>query len=109
MNINSEEYCGIPGPTFIIYNGTNVNLYLHNKMNGESLNSIKNDKYINKIGFPDITNIHTHGIHIDPNIDNPLLIINPNTSHLYKYKFNYGLKFYIFYIINLYASKKNIK
>ena len=51
--------CGIPGPTFIFYPGTTIEMTFHNRMIGDS---VSDPSFLNLYRDLDITNIHTHGL-----------------------------------------------
>eukprot|EP01084_Bolivina_argentea_P108190 193344_1 len=74
--------CSIPGPTFIFYPGTKVTMTWYNRMKGDA---ISDDAFFNKYKDLDISNLHTHGLHISPNEDDVFVKIIPGQSHTYKY------------------------
>jgi len=73
--------CSIPGPTLVMYSGSNVTLTVINKMTGSNPNS----SFHNTVHDPDVTNIHTHGLHIDPTDENLFVNINPGENLTYNY------------------------
>jgi hypothetical protein len=41
-------------------------------------------KGLNDLRAPNHTNIHTHGLHVDPAVDNAMLGVAPGASRTYK-------------------------
>ena len=64
------DSCDIPGPTWIFSPGTEASIVLHNNLKGVGINETEESLNIQDYKDPDITNIHTHGLHIDPLVDN---------------------------------------
>jgi len=82
--INTQcSICSIPGPTFILHNNTEYDIYLHNDLIGTSYNpNNHNDDELR--AYPDVTNLHTHGLHISPSWDNIFINGDPQTiKHLH--------------------------
>ena len=52
---------GIPGPTIRVKRGRNLTLHYHNLLHGEQLSHEKN-----QFGVPNVTNLHFHGLHVQP-------------------------------------------
>lgn len=90
----------LPGPTFVFHPGDLLRLRLHNYMNRANnprLNRFENnipsagpgkaddiaESVPHEINIPnnaDITNLHVHGLHVDPKQDNVTLLILPEDS-----------------------------
>ncbi|MEK6258322.1 MAG: multicopper oxidase domain-containing protein [Planctomycetota bacterium] len=90
----------LPGPTFVFHPGDLLRLRLHNYMNRANnprLNKFENnipeggpgkaddiEEHVpHEINIPnnaDITNLHVHGLHVDPKQDNVTLLILPEDS-----------------------------
>eukprot|EP01084_Bolivina_argentea_P280090 478919_1 len=90
----NESDCSIPGPTLVMHNGTNALLKITNNLYGKRnvCQSPDTCQHFNSFTDLDIINIHTHGLHVSPQIDNPFDInILPTfnnktgTSHIYNY------------------------
>lgn len=76
-----NSICSYPGPTIEVYPGDNFTLTLINQLGPQP----KDVHIMNKMNGPNTTNIHTHGLHIDPNVDNVYLKAGPGQSLIYKY------------------------
>jgi len=77
-----KSKCSYPGPTISLKPGDNFTLTLVNKLRSESVN----EEYVmNTMHSPNTTNVHTHGIHIDPNVDNVFVSAEPGESLVYPY------------------------
>lgn len=72
--------CDIPGPTFIIHPGDTISMTFHNRMEGDS---VSDPSFVNTHRDLDITNIHTHGLHISPDEDDVFIKILPGQNHTY--------------------------
>ncbi|MCL6528266.1 MAG: multicopper oxidase domain-containing protein, partial [Thermaceae bacterium] len=59
-------YGGLPGPTLRVREGDTVRLNFTNNL-------------------PEVTNLHLHGLHLSPTVDNPLAEIGPGESRLYEF------------------------
>lgn len=76
----------IPGPTLVLKQGDNFTINLINNLqNAPSEVNHDHSKMMNTLHGINITNIHTHGLHINPNEDNVFIEVNPGESHTYKY------------------------
>jgi FtsP/CotA-like multicopper oxidase with cupredoxin domain len=75
----------IPGPTLKIKPGDKINLKLTNNLKGNvvDMSSMSNMKMM--MFGENVTNLHTHGLHVDPNIDTIFVEIQPGQSNTYKY------------------------
>jgi len=86
VNFTTRAYCvngkcHIPAPTIRTKPGQNVTMIVANKLGNET----KHHMEMNTFEFPNHTNVHTHGMHIDPYIDNIALDIKPGENWTYYY------------------------
>ena len=77
-----ETKCSIPGPTLIMYNGTSFTLTVTNSMTGSDEIC---ETCHNQPKDPDITNLHTHGLHVSGDEDDPFIYILPNNNYYNTY------------------------
>jgi FtsP/CotA-like multicopper oxidase with cupredoxin domain len=75
----------IPGPTWKVKPGDKVNINLVNKLTGAALTSAQEMTYMNYMHGVNTTNIHTHGLHVDPEADTIFKYANPGTTLSYSY------------------------
>ena len=59
-------YGGFPGPTLRVREGDTVRLNFTNNL-------------------PQVTNLHLHGLHVPPSVDDPLVEIQPRESRMYEF------------------------
>ncbi|MFZ5991870.1 MAG: multicopper oxidase family protein [Deinococcota bacterium] len=59
-------YGGFPGPTLRVREGETVRLNFTNNL-------------------PEATNLHLHGLHVPPSVDDPLALVQPGESRLYEF------------------------
>ena len=76
--------CSYPGPIIRILPGDNFTLTLVNELGAET--NLSSPHLHNSIHSPNTTNVHTHGLHIDPNVDNVFVKAGPGESLVYKYR-----------------------
>jgi hypothetical protein len=77
-----NDVCSYPGPTLSLYPGDNFTLTFINELGPQP-----DDVHImNKMNGPNTTNVHTHGLHIDPNVDTVFVKAAPGESLVYKYQ-----------------------
>ena len=57
-----KTYCNVPGPTLIVNANTKFDIILSNY----EIGARHNMSLMNEYKDLDVTNIHTHGLHIDP-------------------------------------------
>uniref|UniRef100_H2YB99 Plastocyanin-like domain-containing protein n=1 Tax=Ciona savignyi TaxID=51511 RepID=H2YB99_CIOSA len=72
-----------PGPTYTIKAGDKFHLNFVNNLQEPDFRTSEE----NIFGFPNTTNIHTHGLHIsskEPQ-DNPFVVVPPNSTYNYKF------------------------
>eukprot|EP01084_Bolivina_argentea_P207023 353313_1 len=86
LRSETSSNCSIPGPTFIFHPGDKISMTWHNRLSGANSSD---STYQNQFKDLDITNIHTHGLHISPYEDDTFLQISPGESHTYIYKVPY--------------------
>eukprot|EP01061_Rhynchopus_euleeides_P006934 TRINITY_DN15908_c0_g1_i1.p1 TRINITY_DN15908_c0_g1~~TRINITY_DN15908_c0_g1_i1.p1 ORF type:complete len:371 (+),score=104.90 TRINITY_DN15908_c0_g1_i1:26-1114(+) len=82
-----EGECSVPGPMVQAYPGDNIVVVLDNKLadvapeketpGGGVLNAFRHANY---------TNLHTHGLHIDPFQDNVVIPVSPGAQKRYVYR-----------------------
>eukprot|EP01083_Nonionella_stella_P232192 819366_1 len=73
---DSDPECSVPGPSLVIYANSTVEITFHNELVGDADVQTENTNVRYKdIG---ITNIHTHGLHVDPAEDDVTIQIPPN-------------------------------
>ncbi len=74
----------IPAPTIRIKPGDKLNVKLTNKLTGMAnpMSGIS----MNTFHGENVTNVHTHGLHVDPNIDTIFVEVNPGQSYTYNYQ-----------------------
>eukprot|EP01084_Bolivina_argentea_P089318 161175_1 len=85
-----DNLCYFPGPTLEMHSDTQINITIVNQLVGS--NSTNDISFHNQYKDPDVTNLHVHGLHVNPRVDDVLLQIQPgNNSLLYPYdiKFHY--------------------
>ena len=81
----NESTCNIPGPTLLMHSLNKIyNVFLHNELQGIG----KHKNIVQLYGDPDTINLHTHGLHVNPNVDDIVdIALNPkcppmwNTTH----------------------------
>lgn len=76
-----NNVCSYPGPSIRIRPGDNFTMTLVNELGPEAEMGHRH----NTIHSPNTTNIHTHGLHIDPNVDTVFVKAGPSESLTYKY------------------------
>ena len=69
--------CSVPGPTLKMHDNTIINVTIINELKGIPAHSIF-DNYNTIFSDMDVTNLHVHGLHVSPKIDDILVKINPN-------------------------------
>lgn len=72
----------MPGPTWKIKQGDEVHVTLINELSDEGNTDTMTDSMFYG---PNTTNLHTHGLHIDPAIDTVLIHVSPGESWIYNY------------------------
>lgn len=72
----------IPGPTIVASPGSTCNIVIENDL---SLSSpfARCQTMSNAFQCPDTTNLHTHGLHVSPEEDDPSIAILPGEKHSY--------------------------
>ena len=67
----SYDTCGIPGPTIIFRpNNETQEVVLHNHLIGIGKHVAQTGNGAQKYKDPDTANIHVHGLHVSPHVDN---------------------------------------
>jgi FtsP/CotA-like multicopper oxidase with cupredoxin domain len=78
-----ESECNYPGPTIELVPGDNFTLVLENNLGP---NPEGEDTTMNSMHSPNSTNMHTHGLHIDPIVDTVFVHASPGQTLTYNYK-----------------------
>lgn len=71
----------LSGPTLELKPGDTLSLTLVNELGAES-----GAMAHNLMHFPNTTNLHTHGLHVDPLVDTVFISVAPGQSRTYVYK-----------------------
>ena len=74
--------CGGVGPTIEVVAGDNFTLTVTNNLGA---NPAGEDTTRNSMHSPNTTNLHTHGLHIDPIVDTVFIRADPGESLVYLY------------------------
>lgn len=74
----------IPGPTLVMKPGDKVTVKLTNNLKNSMTSS---DHHSNTLTSLDNTNIHTHGLHVDPSADSIFKVAAPNGG-VVQYEYN---------------------
>ena len=76
--------CSVPGPTLVMTAGTTASVDYRNMLTGET--AAQTEQYTeNTYHGADVTNLHTHGLHVSPEEDDVLLTLDPGASRIYNY------------------------
>jgi FtsP/CotA-like multicopper oxidase with cupredoxin domain len=75
--------CSYPGPTIELVPGDNFSLTLTNNLGA---NPAGEDATMNSMHSPNSTNLHTHGLHINPRIDTVFTHAAPGETLVYNYE-----------------------
>eukprot|EP00854_Cymbomonas_tetramitiformis_P011476 gene11476-13561_t len=75
--------CSLVGPTLELIPGDTFSLTVTNNLGANPSNE---DTTMNSMHSPNNTNLHTHGLHIDPNIDTIFALMHPGETHTYVYE-----------------------
>eukprot|EP00930_Biecheleria_cincta_P073471 TRINITY_DN6075_c0_g1_i2.p1 TRINITY_DN6075_c0_g1~~TRINITY_DN6075_c0_g1_i2.p1 ORF type:complete len:1800 (+),score=161.76 TRINITY_DN6075_c0_g1_i2:120-5519(+) len=70
------------GPTLKFKPGDTVSITLVNSLSAQGND---NTKAHNTLRLPNTTNVHTHGLHVDPAVDNVYVSVEPGSRHTYTY------------------------
>lgn len=89
LSFNTRAYCYMgtcshPGPTIQVKPGDHFTLTVTNKLGKESPES--SSGVLNTMHSPNTTNVHTHGLHISPDVDSIFVEIAPGEVHVYNYE-----------------------
>jgi len=68
-NIDETEFCHYIGPTIVAKPGVYVNITLINQLHGAGRRKGIKGSSAQNYHDPDVTNIHTHGLHVDSHVD----------------------------------------
>ncbi|TPX31479.1 hypothetical protein SmJEL517_g05185 [Synchytrium microbalum] len=83
FNTRAYYYNGVgsvPGPTWHVKPGDTVTVTLVNNLGSNTDAGI-----MNTLRSPNTTNLHTHGMQIDPSVDNVFITVAPGGTHTYTY------------------------
>lgn len=75
--------CSYPAPTIALRPGDNFTLTVENEL---PPNPAGKDTAMNSMHTPNSVNVHTHGLHIDPLVDNVFDHAGPGERKVYAYK-----------------------
>ena len=78
-----DDVCSYPGPTIRIKPGDAFTLHLVNEL-GE--NPHNQSHLHNTMHSPNTTNVHTHGLHVDPDVDSVFVKAEPGETLSYPYR-----------------------
>ena len=83
-----EGVCSVPGPTLRVFPGDTVVLTLvNNLLDVEPEQETSDGEGLNAMRQANITNMHTHGLHVDPSADNVIIGVAPGGgSKTYTYE-----------------------
>ena len=83
-----EGACSVPGPTLRVFPGDTVVLTLvNNLLDVEPEQETSDGEGLNAMRQANITNMHTHGLHVDPSADNVIIGVAPGGgSKTYTYE-----------------------
>jgi len=79
-----DDVCGYPGPTIRLKPGDHFTLTLINELGDNPVNA---SHVHNAMHSPNTTNIHTHGLHVDPDVDSVFVKAEPGEQLVYPYEF----------------------
>jgi hypothetical protein len=111
ISFNSRQFyvngvAAIPGPTWSVYPGDTVTVTLTNNLGANYEATASTDYYyMNVMHGANTTNIHTHGLHVDPSIDDVMIEVEPGKSWTYKYQIPSGKYLGLIGNVNLVLSK----
>ena len=88
-----NETCSIPGPTLKMHEYTRIDVIAVNELNGSSIIYNQSSKYWNNYKDMDITNLHVHGLHVSPFIDDVLVKI-PDQYGIKTHPYPYGIGYH---------------
>ena len=90
FSVNVRAYChnGVcshPGPTMLTYPGDVVSVTLMNQLSDTEPAFDTDGTDLNAFRHANLTNVHTHGLHVDPYVDNVVLGVRPGAQKTYTY------------------------
>ena len=74
------DVCSVPGPTIVVKPGDRLTVTLVNDLDYDNGTMVMNTMHT-----PNKTNLHTHGLHIGPDVDNVFISINGGENYTYVY------------------------
>jgi hypothetical protein len=78
---SGNETCSVPGPTIRVKPGDRLIVAFTNNLPTDYTSS----NAMNTLRQPNYANLHTHGFHVDPTIDNVMIHVAPGESWTYDY------------------------
>lgn len=79
----TRDGCSYAGPTLRVTAGSSLSVTLVNALGSDSSAA---PMIMNHFRSPNSTNLHTHGVHIDPKVDNVFIHLAPGENHTYQYQ-----------------------
>ncbi|KAJ3027651.1 UNVERIFIED_CONTAM: hypothetical protein HDU68_003409 [Siphonaria sp. JEL0065] len=76
----------VPGPTWVCNPGDTVTVTLINNLTANAASDPDTMSAMNTMHNPNTTNLHTHGLHVDPQVDNVFVTVSPGGKWTYSYK-----------------------
>ena len=80
LTVNSTS-CSVPAATLRFKPGDVVSVTLINNLGQDYTSS----KSMNTLRSPNEVNLHTHGLHVDPTVDNVMVKVQPGANKTYRY------------------------
>jgi FtsP/CotA-like multicopper oxidase with cupredoxin domain len=82
LNIQALSYNGsLPGPTIRVRESDRVRIKFENRLSTMQRTSMPMDMQHSH----DATNLHTHGLHISPSVDDPFKLLEPGESRIHEF------------------------
>ena len=80
-----ESVCSSPGPTLEVHPGDILDITLINRIRSSPPAAVARGALRNTMRDPDVVNLHMHGLHVSPNVDNVFIRINPTKARMASY------------------------
>ncbi len=85
LNLRTLTYNGsLPGPTLRVREGDRVRLRFENRLAAATMNHAPASQ-MDMPHAPRATNLHTHGLHISPHVDDPFTLVEPGESRWHEF------------------------
>ena len=78
-----DDVCSYPGPTIRIKPGDHFTLTLINELGENPVDQVHTHNFMHS---PNTTNVHTHGLHVDPDVDSVFVQAAPGDELEYPYE-----------------------